>query len=145
MRTPRDFKEIARQIVAEQRQISASAFTDRDNALVNRVAANIALKQVQKPDARLLAAFADVELAMLSAKRKKKKENKDKDADLPDDVYEFVSHLKTIMGSGGQAIAALRDRKKVGMSDEDAEEVADALKQAAETVQRVLKSVKGNG
>lgn len=133
------FRRQAERIVSAQRHVQTADFTERDKALVNRIVANLVTARFQKLDPRLVATISDFELMLSAAKKKKKKSGDD---DLPAPVYELVSALKMIMGSGGQTIAALRDSADAGMSDEDAEVLAAELRDAAEKIKSLLEKVK---
>jgi hypothetical protein len=134
------FRRTATRIVAQQRQLREDQFSPRDKALVNRISAGmVSSTSLRDVDHTVLLAYSEVQMLLLSAKRKK---DKDKDAGLPEAAYAVVSALKAITGSSGQAIAAIRDKEDVGMSDEDAIALAEELQDAAEKIKKLLKRVK---
>lgn len=138
MQYPDKIRRKAIKIVEEQRAISASNFTARDIALVNRISANMSVAHMHDFSPSLLSAYSELQVLVLSAKRKKD----NKDADLPEGVFALVSALKAISGQSGQTIAALRDLKDAGMDDKEALVLAEELQEAARKIKALLGKVK---
>lgn len=140
MQYPDKIRKKAIRIVEEQRAISASKFTARDIALVNRISANMSVAHMNDFSPSLLSAYSELQVLVLSAKRKREKD--DKDANLPEGVYALVSALKAISGQSGQTIAALRDSKDANMDEKEALVLAEELQEAARKIKALLDKVK---
>ena len=135
---PDKIRQKAVRIVEQQRCLSASAFSARDHALVNRISANMTVAHMRAFDPQLLVAYSEVQMLLLSARRKSKS---DEDRDLPDATYAVVSALKAITGSAGQTIATIRKATTVGIPDKEALALAEELQEAARKIKDILSKV----
>lgn len=130
--------EKAKGIVSDQRGKSEHEFQSKDWGLVTHIAKNILKSSVLSAATNkgLIYRLAKVD-RMLKIRAAKS----DKDASLPDDSKVIVEALKGLMSVGGQAIAALRKADSSGLSDEEADSLAEDIGDVAGQIRDLLSSL----
>ncbi len=124
-------------VVEEQRGKNQASFDDSDYGLVTHISKKILKSTVMKDaDNTLIYYYSKVD-SLISARRKKN----DEDSALEDEAADIMTALKRVMGSGGQAIAALRKVKDAGMDSQSAAELAEDLEDIADQLEDFLDGI----
>jgi len=125
----------AKSIVSDQRSKKEHDFTSKDWGLVTHIAKNILRSSVlsSSTDNGLIFKLAKVD-RMLRVRASKS----DADSKLPADSKEIIDPLKKVMSLGGQSIAALRKADGSGLSEDEVEELSEALSDVAGMLKNLL-------